>query len=140
MQHAPFVDVKVDMRVEVLPVQVFMCAATKERLVCYQIGNAGNFRDCVEERLRVDEVVKLRIERTHRPDIFNNSLASNVSHLVRGLFRVEAWKIPEKRVANVWFKKVIDLDMAERACFLESTADLNGVLDDLLVNHCGVIE
>ena len=58
MQHAPFVDVKVDMRVEVLPVQIFMRATTKERLVCYQIGNAGNFRHNVEEWLRVDEVVK----------------------------------------------------------------------------------
>src|SRR5262249_2548087 len=140
MQHAPFVDVKVDMRVEVLPAQIFMRAATKERLVCYQIGNACNFRHCIEEWLRVDEVVKRRIERTHRPDIFNNGLASNVSHLVRGLSRVEVWKIPEKRVANFWLKKVIDLDVAEGACFLESTADLNGVLDHLLVNHCGVMK
>ena len=53
-----------------------------------------------------------------------------MSDLVCGLFRIEAWKIPHKRVANLWLKEVIDLDVAEGACFLESTGDLYSFLDD----------
>src|SRR5215475_10544178 len=40
MQHAPFVDIEVDMRVEVLTMQIFVRAPTKKCLVGNQIRDA----------------------------------------------------------------------------------------------------
>ena len=135
MQHSPFIDVEIDVRVEVLTIQVLMRATAKEGLIRKQVGNAGQVRDYLEERFRIDVVIKARIKLADRTDIFYHRFASNVPELIHRLFLVETREVPKQPFANLRLKEVVDLDVAEGKGALKSMPDIRCVGDNLLVNH-----
>ena len=53
MQHSSFIDVEIDVRVEVLTIQVLMRPTAKQGLISKQVGNAGQVRDYLEERFQL---------------------------------------------------------------------------------------
>ena len=136
MQHSSFIDIEIDVRVEVLAIQVLMRTTAIQGLISKQIGNSGEIRHDLEERFRIDVLIKFRIKRADRTDIFCHRFATDVAELVLRLFLIEARKVSNQSFANLGLKEVVDLDVAEGKCALKSVPDISGVSDSLLVNHC----
>jgi len=76
MQHSPFIDVEIDVRVEVLSIEVLMRPTAKQGLISKQVGNAGQVKDYLEERFRIDVGIKASIKRADRTDIFYDRFSS----------------------------------------------------------------
>src|SRR4029077_9916148 len=98
----------IHVRVQVLTMQVFMCAAAIERWIEQEIGDACDFTHEVEKKFGLDQFVKFAVSRRDLANARINRLAPHTSiDLVFRQRRVESGEIGQKPLGETVLEEVI---------------------------------
>src|ERR1039458_1018776 len=114
MPLAPGMVVEIDVRVQLLTVQVFMRAAAD---VLGVIQEAGDTRDAADEREKLwaaDHLVEPGIGRPQALQIGDDGFASRLAPFVQRIRRVEGGEFRHQLPAEFGVKKLVDNQMPER--------------------------
>jgi hypothetical protein len=130
MQHAPLVDIEIDMHIEALAVLVIVRAAAKERFIGDQVGDARELAHEVQEGFRVDIFVKRRVKRAYIRNALDDGFSPDTAMLVPGIPVVERRKVPQERLAFAGLKKIVYDDVPKRLRFLKPILNFRYAAED----------
>jgi hypothetical protein len=131
----PLVVVEIDVRVELLPLEVLVRPAAEEGRVAQEVFHARQRRDGLQKLLRLDVLGDAPVEGADLLYLLEDGLAADLAHLVERLLRVEGREVAEHLLGLGRLKKVVDHDVAEGLGGDELLPVLLDPVENALVNH-----
>src|SRR5271170_3726738 len=100
--------VEIDVRVELLPAQVFMRSPTHVLRIVEQFRNGGDAAQQFEKTGVAHQLIETSVRRTKAGQVRKYCFAADLASLIHGPGRIKRWKLFDQLLIEFLVEKLID--------------------------------
>ena len=127
--------IEIDVRIQLLAIQIFVRAASNVFRIVQQIRNAGDAAHQFQKFRAADHLVELGVGRSQASQVGEHGFAARFAAFVESMSGVEGRELGHEPAAKFWIQKLVDRDVAERLAGGELAVQFGNPVGDAWVKE-----